>query len=408
MATARSGLALAPAAAAEAPSKFPSIARSRSANGRRLLYVLNDPAFFLSHRRPVALGALAGGYDVHVATPEDPEATAEIRALGMTHHPIPLHRGGRSPIGEARSLSALVRLMARLRPDIVHTVTIKPVIWGGIAARLAGVPAAVSAISGLGYVFIAEGMRARALRTAVGGLYRVALGGANRRVIFQNASDRDAFTRIGLPTRTAIEMIRGSGVDLAAFPALPEPEGPVQVLMPSRILIDKGAAEFVAAARMLWHAGVEARFTLAGDPDPQNPTSVPAAMLARWKAEGLVEFPGHRRDIARLMQAAHIVVLPSYREGLPKALIEAAACGRAIVTTDVPGCRDAVEPGESALLVPARDAAALAAAIRTLAENPERRRAMGRAGRALAERVFRVESVVAEHLRIYGELLQPR
>jgi len=379
----------------------------RSRERRRLLYVVNDPAFFLSHRRPVALGALAEGYDVHVATPVDAETVETIRALGLAHHAIPLSRGGRNPLGEIRGLAALVRLMVHLKPDIVHNVTIKPVIWGGIAARLAAVPATVSAISGMGYVFIAQGLRARALRTAVAALYRLALGGRERRIIFQNADDRDAFAAMGLRLDARAEMIRGSGVDLTEFAATPEPAGTVQVLMPARILIDKGAVEFVEAARILRAEGVIARFVLAGDRDLHNPASVPADLLARWKAEGLVAFPGHRRDIAGLIRSSHVVVLPSYREGLPKALIEAAACGRAVVTTDVPGCRDAIDPGRSGLLVPARDSRALAAAIRTLVEDPARRNSMGRAGRELAERAFRVESVVAEHLRIYRELTGP-
>lgn len=370
----------------------------------RLLFVVNDPAFLLSHRREVALAARDAGYEVHVATPRLAGPVAEIGALGLHHHPIPLARGGRNPLAELRALAALTALMRRLRPDIVHKVTIKPVIWGGIAARLARVPASVSAISGLGYVFIAEGWRARALRRGLGPLYRLALGGANRRVIFQNAADRETFTRLGVALEGKAELIRGSGVDLDLFHPVPEPAGAPLVLMPARLLLDKGAAEFVEAARRLRAAGSDARFVLAGDPNSQNPASVPAATLVEWRAEGVVEFPGHQGDIAALMQAAHLVVLPSYREGLPKALIEAAACGRAVVTTDVPGCRDAIRPGETGLLVPPRDGPALAEAIAALLADPARRRAMGTAGRALAEETFCIRGVVAEHLRIYDEL----
>jgi glycosyltransferase involved in cell wall biosynthesis len=374
----------------------------------RLLIVVNDPAFFLSHRRPVALGARDAGYEVHVASPHAQDPVAEIRALGFGHHPIPLDRGGRNPISEIRSLAALIRLMRRLRPDIVHKVTIKPVIWGGIAARIARVPASVSAISGLGYAFVADGWRARALRRGLGPLYRLALGGPNRRVIFQNASDRETLARLGVSLDGRAELIRGSGVELDLFTPAPEAGGPPLVLMPSRILIDKGAAEFVEAARLLRGRDIGARFVLAGDADPRNPASVPPATLARWRVEGVVEFPGHCRDIAGLMRAAHLVVLPSYREGLPKALIEAAACGRAVVTTDTPGCRDAIVPGETGLLVPVRDAPALAEGIAALLANPDRRRAMGAAGRSLAEDAFCVRAVVAEHLRVYDELIGHR
>jgi glycosyltransferase involved in cell wall biosynthesis len=223
-------------------------------------------------------------------------------------------------------------------------------------------------------------------------------------VIFQNLADRATIEALGLRLDGRAEMIRGSGVDLAAFSAEPEPEGPPVVVMPARLLVDKGAREFVEAARMLRGRGVAARFVLAGDPDPQNPASVPPEMLAAWKAEGVVELPGHRQDMAALMRGAHLVVLPSYREGLPKALIEAAASGRAVVTTDTPGCRDAILPGETGLLVPVRDAAALAGAMAALLADPERRRAMGAAGRVLAEETFCVTGVVAEHLRIYDEM----
>jgi glycosyltransferase involved in cell wall biosynthesis len=223
-------------------------------------------------------------------------------------------------------------------------------------------------------------------------------------VIFQNNSDRDTFARLGIRLDGRAELIRGSGVDLSRFHPVPERDGPPVVLMPSRILVDKGAGEFVEAARLLRQQGVNARFILAGDPDPRNPAAVPPKVLANWLAEGIVEFPGHCSDIAGLMQVARLVVLPSYREGLPKALIEAAACGRAVVTTDAPGCRDAIVPDQTGLLVPVRDAPALGKAIATLLADPERRRAMGAAGRKLAEEAFCVQTVVTEHLRIYTEL----
>jgi glycosyltransferase involved in cell wall biosynthesis len=378
--------------------------QSEGRRPRRLLFVINDPAFFLSHRRPIALGARDAGYEVHVASPRAEGPVSEIHSLGLTHHPIPLDRSSRNPISELRALAALTELMHHLRPDIVHNVTIKPVIWGGLAARIARVPAAASAISGLGYVFISEGWRARARRSVLVPLYRMALGGPKRRVIFQNHADRDTFARLGIRLDGQTELIRGSGVDRGTLLPAPEAEGPPVVLMPSRILIDKGAGEFVAAARRLRSRGLNARFILAGDPDPRNPASVPPAALAQWRAEGVVEFPGHCSDIAGLMRAAQLVVLPSYREGLPKALIEAAACGRAVVTTDTPGCRDAIIPGVTGLLVPVRNATALAEAIAALLADPIRRVAMGVAGRKLAEEAFCVQAVVAQHLRIYDEL----
>lgn len=375
---------------------------------RRLLIIVNNPDFFLSHRLPIALAAREAGWDVHVATGPGAQGAARIREAGLPHHPVPLDRGGLNPVRDLVSFGQLLALIRRLRPDVVHAVTIKPVIWGGIAARLARVPGRVAAISGLGYVFIAGGVRAGVLRQMVAQLYRIALGGGGLRIIFQNESDRATMASLGVrvgPDR--VRMIRGSGVSLDQFRPAPEPAGPPVVLMPSRLLIDKGLREFVDAARLLCAAGVEARFVAVGDPDPANPANVPPPELAAWRAEGVVEFPGHRADMAAVLAGAHIVVLPSYREGLPKTLIEAAAAGRAVVTTDTPGCRDAIEPDRTGLLVPLRDAPALAAAIRRLIDDPDRRRAMGAEGRALAERAFDVRHVVAEHLAIYDDLAGP-
>jgi glycosyltransferase involved in cell wall biosynthesis len=386
--------------AAPAPAAEAAVLRDR-----RLLFVVNDLSFFLSHWREIAVRAAAAGIDVHVAAGEDPEARARVDALGFAVHALPLHRGRLSPLADLRLLCGLVRLIRSLQPDILHTVTIKPVIWGGIASRVARVPGAVSYISGLGYVFIAESPRASLLRWLVAALYRAALNHGNRRIIFENSSDRQEIARLGVSITGRDRIIRGAGVNLAEFRQLPEPDGTPVVLMPARMLNDKGAREFVAAARSLKGRGMDVRFRYAGSPDRHNPASVSPETLADWQAEGLVEFLGHRNDMPELMAAAHIVALPSYREGLPRALIEAAACGRAVVTTDVPGCRDAIEPGETGLLVPVRDAEALADAIATLIEDPERRRAMGAAGRALAERAFRIEAVAAQHLDIYAELL---
>ncbi|SAI69770.1 glycosyltransferase [Bordetella ansorpii] len=370
---------------------------------RRLLFVVNNPAFFLSHRLWPALAAQAAGWDVHVATMDGP-AVADIVARGMTHHAIPLTRSGKQPLQELGSMWALLRLFRRLRPDVVHLVTIKPVLYGGIAARLAGVPGMVAAISGLGFIFLSDGLKAKLVRGVVGVMYRLALGHRNSRVIFQNSADRDTLRRLGALRDGQDVLIRGSGVDLAEWPATPEPPRPVVALMVARLLRDKGVAEFVEAARLLRAQGLDVRMRLAGGIDPGNPTSATEADVARWREDGAVEVLGERADVAALTAASHIAVLPSYREGLPKSLLEAAACGRAVVTTDVPGCRDAITPGETGLLVPARDSAALAAAIARLATDDALRQRMGRAGRELAQREFDVEDVNRRHLEVYDAL----
>ncbi|KTG16277.1 MULTISPECIES: glycosyltransferase family 4 protein [unclassified Guyparkeria] len=370
----------------------------------RLLYVVNSVEFFLSHRLPVAMAAQQQGYEVHVATPlSDAGATREITARGMMHHPISLSRRGTNPVVELWSLWRLYRLMCRVRPDVVHLVTIKPVLYGGIAARLAGVPGLVAAVSGLGAVFM-DG-RDGIVRRIVHGLYRLALGHPNARVIFQNPDDRAALVQIGAVRPEQGRLIRGSGVRLADYPYLPEPEGRPVVTMAARLLRDKGVDEFVQMAQRLRAEGVDAEFRLIGSPDPGNPSSVAPSDVERWRTQGDVTLPGYRADIARQYAESHIVCLPSYREGLPKSLVEAAACGRAVVTTDVPGCRDAIEPGESGLLVPVRDVDALARVVRSLLEDPERRRRMGEAGRRLAEREFAIERIVDAHLAIYRDVL---
>ena len=222
--------------------------------------------------------------------------------------------------------------------------------------------------------------------------------------MFQNRNDRDAFVKLGIITAAQSTIIRGSGVDLAEFAPLPESATTPVVVMAARLLVDKGVREFVEAARLLRARGASARFQLAGEVDPGNSASIHDAELAVWRKQGIVELLGQRHDIAQVFAAATMVVLPSYREGLPKVLIEAAACGRAVVTTDVPGCRDAIEPGQTGLLVPPRDARALADAIERLVADRELRVRFGQMGRALAEREFDVRSVVEAHLAIYVEI----
>ncbi|CAB3860654.1 glycosyltransferase family 4 protein [Achromobacter animicus] len=372
--------------------------------GRCLLFVVNNPAFFMSHRVPVALAAQKAGYDVHVATMDGP-AVADIQALGMTHHAIPMTRSGKHPLQELGTLLALVRLFRRLRPDVVHLVTIKPVLYGGIAARIARVPGMVAAISGLGFVFLSNSLKMRLVRAVVARLYRVALGHPNSRVIFQNANDRDLLKSLGAVREDQVVIIRGAGVDLDAYRPTPEPPAPpVIVTMVARLLRDKGVQEFVQAARLLRERGVPVTMQLVGGLDAGNPTSATQADVDAWQQEGCVQALGERSDVAALYAAAHIAVLPSYREGLPKSLIEAAACGRAVVTTDVPGCRDAIEPNVTGLLVPVRDAAALADAIARLAQDAALRQAMGTAGRALAEREFDINQVARIHVALYDAL----
>lgn len=375
-----------------------------TAQRRRLLLVVNEAAFFLSHRLPIAQAALVAGYEVHVATPAGP-GEQQIREAGLRFHAIPLDRRALNPLRDMRTFSALVRLFRYLKPDLVHTVTIKPVIYGGLAARIAGVPALVSAVSGLGYVFVQRGLFAKGLRLVTRLLYRFAFGHGNARVIVQNPDDRDLLARSGIVRAEATSMIRGSGVDLKRYVMKPESAGEALVVLVSRMLWDKGVREFVHAAQLLKQQGVGARFVLVGDTDQGNPAAIPVTQLTAWQRQGAIEWWGRRDDIPAVLAQAHIVCLPSYREGLPKVLIEAAACGRAIVSTDVPGCREIVRHRENGLLVPARDPESLAQAIRSLLDDAAERRRMGMQGRALAEAEFSAEQVARQTLSLYDELL---
>ena len=372
---------------------------------KKILFVVNAPEFFLSHRLPIALAAQNAGYEVHVAT-ADGDAVEEIRLLGLVHHTVAIARSGQNPFSELGSIISLYRLFRVLKPDLVHLITIKPVLYGGIAARLAGISAVVVAVSGLGTVFVAKSAAARVRRILVSGLYRLALSQRRLAVIFQNPDDRDGLLAIGALEKDQVSMIRGSGVNLADYLFLPEPEGATVVVMAARLLRDKGVYVFVEAARLLKSRGFEVVMRLIGSPDPGNPTSVTQLELDGWSTEGAVDLPGYRSDIAEQYAAANIVCLPSYYgEGLPKTLVEGAACGRAVVTTDHPGCRDAIDPDVTGILIPVKNPVALADAIQTLIESPERRAQMGRAGRELAEQAFAIEKIVKQHLIIYQELL---
>lgn len=371
----------------------------------KLLFVVNDAAYFLSHRLPVAQAAQEVGFDIHVAAPEGP-TTSAIVDEGFTYHPVPLTRKGVNPWQELGSIVALVRLYRKLQPDIVHHVTIKPVLYGGIAARLAQVPAVVNAVTGLGYVFIARGFKASLLRSAVKLGYKVALGHRNQRVIFQNPDDSALFLDAGIVAVRDTVLIKGSGVDTSIFTPLPEVRGMPFVVLASRMLWDKGVGEFVEAARMLRAKGVHARFALVGDTDPGNPAAVPVTQLETWKKTGNVEWYGKRDDMLAIFSKAHVVCLPSYREGLPRVLIEAAACGRVIVATDTPGCREIVRHRENGLLVPVRNSKALADALQKLIDDPELRARMGARGREIAVAEFAQDRVVTETLAVYQELLR--
>jgi glycosyltransferase involved in cell wall biosynthesis len=375
--------------------------------GGRLLFIVNDTTFFASHRLPVAVAARKAGFEVALAA-LDTGRLDQIRGHGIVYHPLEVDRTGVNPVRDVRLFCQLRRLIRRVRPTLVHAVTIKPVIYGGIAARLGGVPGLVSAVSGLGLVFVDDGRKALMVRVVVRALYRLALGHRNSCAIFQNPDDQQHMVDAGLVPGERTVLIRGSGVDVALFQPSPPPPGPPVVVLPGRLLWHKGVGDFVEAARLLRRAGVQLRMALVGEPPAHNRASVPRAKIEGWVAEGLIEWWGYRSDMPQVYAECHIVCLPSYyREGVPLTLLEAAACGRPIVTTDMPGCREVVRDGDNGLLVPPRAPAPLAEALRKLVDDPARRLAMGRCGRQRAVAEFSLDHVVAATLAVYQRLSTP-
>lgn len=354
---------------------------------------------FVSHRLPLAVAAQAAGFKVTVATRVGAHGET-IRAAGIRLIPFALSRRGGNPL---REVTALVRLYRREQPDIVHHVALKPVMFGALAARLASVPAQVNAVAGLGWLFTSTHGVMRLVRPALRWLLAWLLSARSSLTIVQNPDDRDLLIRAHLP-ESRLRLIRGAGVDTDTFHPLPAPSGPVCIVLAARMLWAKGVGEFVEAARLLTQAGISARFVLVGDPDRDNPASVPEFTLRAWHGQNGVEYWGRRDDMPGVLHAAHIVCLPSYREGLPKSLLEAAACGLPIVTTDAPGCREIVRNGDNGLLVPVRDAQALADALRSLIDNPALRAEMGLRSREIVLAEFSREQIIAETLAVYREL----
>jgi glycosyltransferase involved in cell wall biosynthesis len=370
----------------------------------RLLYLVTEDWYFCSHRLPLALAARDSGFAVTVATRVRAHG-ALIRKAGLELIPLRLRRRSHNPLSELRAMGEILEVYRRCRPDIAHHVALKPVLYGSLAARLARVPHVVNALAGLGYVFSSDDIRARVLRPAIEAGYRFLLNQRGSRLIAQNPDDLALLVSRGMIEAGRARLIRGSGVDLARFRPCPEPPGIPLVVLPARMLRDKGVEEFVAAARLLKSRGVQARFALVGDADAENPAALSEAKLQAWDKEKVVEYWGWQEDMAEVFAACHIVCLPSYREGLPKALIEAAACARPVVTCDVPGCREVVQHQENGLLVPPRNSAALAEALARLVSDPRLRERMGERGRVLAVERFSLQSMVDSTLQLYRELL---
>jgi glycosyltransferase involved in cell wall biosynthesis len=368
----------------------------------KIVFVVTEDWYFCSHRLPLARAARDAGFDVAVITRVDRKGDS-IRKEGFHLIHMDFRRGQLEPVRDVRLLYRLARIFRSERPALIHNVSMKPVVLGTIAARIAGGSSIVNALAGFGYVFASRSRRALMLRPLVKTAFRCLFRGERMRVIVQNPVDRDALTKIGVCT-SIIDLIPGSGVDAERFRPTKENSGPPVAAMVSRMLWDKGVRELVGAARILQHRCPRLKVCLVGPPDPANPASIDEEELQAWVEEGVVEWLGAQNDIPAIWSRAQIAVLPSYREGLPLSLLEAAACGRAIVATDVPGCREVVEHEKTGLLVPPRDPYALADAIGRLAEDLELRKRLGNAARARVLERFTVGTIVEKTLSVYRGL----
>jgi len=373
----------------------------------KIILFANTDWYLYNFRRSLALAAKAAGHDVLLVSPPGPYGQ-KLLDLSLRWIAAPMQRRSLNPLRETALLAWLWRLVRAEQADIVHGFTIKCAIYGAFAAQLAGA-ARVNSVTGMGYVFSNDDMLARVLRPVVRGLMKVTLSGRRARLILQNQDDAAFFEEAGIALPEQIRLVPGSGVDCKRFlpPTAADRNRTPRVVLAARMLWDKGVDEFIDAARILKAQGRNIFFVLAGEPDPGNPAAIPETILREWHAAGLVQWLGHVDDMPNLFAEADIVVLPSYREGLPKSLIEAASCGRPLITTDVSGCRDVVTDGVDGLLIPVRDSSALANAIARLQDDQALARRLGEAARAKALAEYDERIIVAQTLAIYEELTSP-
>ncbi len=373
--------------------------------GKKLIFLVTEDWYFCSHRLPLAIAAKASGYDVIVAT-RVAEHGAVIEKAGLRL--IQLHQLKRSSLNPFKELLALFEIIAIYNhemPDLVHHVAIKPTIYGSLAARLTGVTGVVNALGGLGFVFTSKKFMARLLRPLLSKLFSYLLNNPCGRLILQNGYDMDLLASQGLVDATYIRLIRGAGVNLEEFSVQPLSDGIPLVILASRMLWDKGVGEFVALAETLKTQGVCARFAIVGDTDTESPTAISYKQLSLWQEEGYVEWWGHQCDMPSVFAQAYLVCLPTYYgEGVPKVLLEAMACGRAIITTDIPGCRELVVNGSNGLLIPPHNIKEFAASVVTLLQDRPMCKSMGKAGRKIVESEYAIEHIVEATLDVYEEL----
>jgi glycosyltransferase involved in cell wall biosynthesis len=366
----------------------------------KVILFANTAWYLYNFRLPLAQALVDQGYQVVLLSPGEQPYQQLLQENGFQCLTIHMQRRRLNPFAEIQTLWQIFQMYQREEPDIVHHFTIKPVLYGSLVGHLLHIRRIINAVTGLGYVFVTESLKAKLLRTAAKWIYRSVL--QKTLVIFQNPDDLTLFLRMKLVKPVQTTLIRGSGVAVERFFPKEEPTGIPLIILPARMLWDKGIKEFVDAAQYLKAKGIQARFALVGSPDPGNPRSVPEEALKNWHREGTIEWWGWREEMALVYQSAHIVCLPTrYGEGTPKSLLEAAACGRPIIATDVPGCREIVQDGYNGYLISTLNPDALANALQKLIEDPGERQRMGKNGRQLAVAEFTLNRVIEETLGVY-------
>lgn len=364
----------------------------------KLAIFVTEDWYFCLHWLPIAKAAQESGFDVAVITRVS-EHGHIIEDAGLTLVPFEISRKSVNPFSELATIRRLVALYKRHSFDMLQHIAVKPVLYGSIAAKIVGIKRVVNTFAGLGWIFTAQTLLAKSLKLIVSNTLSYYL--CNSKFIVQNHDDCQLLKSLGIED---ITVIRGTGVDTKKFHPEEEPSGLVTIILPARMLWDKGIKEFVEAAQMLKNNGSKACFVLVGSSDPGNPAAASEQQLAKWNEEGIVEWWGPQGNMPEIYKKAHIVCLPSYREGLPTVLTEAAASGRPIVTTDAVGCREVVRHAVNGYIVPVRDSAKLAAALQILIERPDLRKEMGENGRNMAVDTFSVDRIMDETISIYRSM----
>ena len=370
----------------------------------KILFIIVEDRYFLSHRLHLAQYAIKKGYQVGLLC-KISKHKEFLENEGIQVFDWSLVRGSFNLFFEIKAIYEILITLLKFAPDVLHAVALKPVIYASFASKLVFLKSRVFALGGLGFIFSSDKILAKLLRPLIVLVLKFTFSGNKSRLIIQNIDDKRTLINLKVIRDEKIDLIKGAGVDMKIFSFIKEPSQIPEVILPARLLWDKGVGEFVLAADILKKRGINAKFTLLGETDPHNPECIPDDQIEDWKKEGAVDVAGFQDDMAKCIQDCAVVCLPSYREGLPKSLLEAASCGRPIVTTDVPGCREIVQDGVNGYLVPSKDPDLLAEALSRLLTDRKLREVMGLKGREFVERGFSAEIVAIKTEKIWNSLL---